>query len=292
MKSFLKLFLLFLFVSSINAQLRTKTDRSMNGEQEPFRIIGNIYYVGASDVASYLITTKKGHILIDSGFEETVPMIERNFKKLGFDLKDVKILLNNHAHYDHAGGLKLLKEKTGAKLFSVKPQADSLKVGDTDNFRYGNKISFKPVKVDRIIKNKQKIKLGDTKLKTHLTPGHTKGCTTWTMNVRENQRKYRVIFQCSISALDYNLIDNPKYLNHAKDFETTFAKLKNTKVDVFLGSHAQFFKMKEKLKLRGKDKTTNPFIDPKGYKDFVARMEKSFRKKLTDQRRKKAKLKN
>ncbi len=289
MKILIQSAILLLFVSSANAQIRTDFDRSMNKPAEPFKIIGNIYYVGASDIASYLITTTKGHILIDSGFEETVPMIENNVKKLGFDLRDVKILLNNHAHSDHAGGLKLLKEKTGAKLYSVKEQAASLKVGDKNNFAFGEKLSFKPVNVDKIIKDRQKIKLGKTTLKTHLTPGHTKGCTTWTTRIKENGRKYRVIFQCSISALRYNLIDNPLYPNHAEDFQKTFAKLKKMKVDVFLGSHAQFFKMDAKLKRWKKDRTQNPFIDSKGYKDFVARMEKSFLRKLAAQQKEKAK---
>lgn len=277
---------LFLFPASFIAQIRNDNDRWMNRPVEPFNLIGNIYYVGASDAASYLITSKKGHILIDGGFEETAPMIEKNITKLGFKISDVKILLNNHAHYDHAGGLKLLKEKSGAKLLSVKQQAESLEVGDSNNFRYGNEISFKPVKVDGFLKNGQKIKLGMIKLKTHLTPGHTKGCTTWTTKIREGTRKLRVVFQCSLSSLDYNLIDNPKYPNHARDFEMTFAKLKKLKADVFLGSHAQFFKMEAKLKAWKANPTTNPFIDSQSYQKFVAANEKAFLTKLGKQKAK------
>ena len=277
--------LIYVFSLSINAQIRSDFDRKMNQPFEPFNVIENIYYVGASDVASYLITTKKGHILIDSGFEETVPMIEANIKKLGFDLKDVKIILNNHAHSDHAGGLKILKEKTGAKLYSVKEQADVLEIGAKNDFRFGNQMTFSPVQVDKIIKDGQKVKLGKIKLKTHLTPGHTKGCTTFTTKIKQNKRKLNVIFLCSISALDYNLIDNQKYLNHSQDFTNTFKKLKRIKVDVFLGSHAQFFKMSEKVKMMKKDKSKNLFIDSNGYRDFVARMEKSFQKKLAKQKK-------
>lgn len=278
------LLLILLLPVIIGAQIRSDFDRKMNRPAEPFKVIGNIYYVGASDVASYLITTKKGHILIDSGFEETVPMIERNVGKLGFNLKDVKIILNNHAHSDHAGGLKLLKEKTGAKLYSVREQADSLENGAENNFAFGNSISFSPVKVDQIIKDKQKIKLGKVKVQTHLTPGHTKGCTTFTTKIKHERRKLNVIFLCSLSALNYNLIDNPKYPNISQNFTDTFNKLKRLKVDVFLGSHAQFFKMSEKFAMTEKDKTKNHFIDTQGYKDFVVRMEKSFQHKLTKQK--------
>jgi metallo-beta-lactamase class B len=280
----------FTFSLSVHAQIRTDFDRNMNKPFEPFKVIGNIYYVGASDVASYLITTDKGHILIDSGFEETVPMIENNVKKLGFDLKDVKIILNNHAHYDHAGGLKLLKEKTGAKLFSVKEQAKSLENGDRDNFAFGDDISFTPVRVDKIIKDGQKIKLGKTELKTQLIPGHTKGCTAWTMNIKENDQKLNVIFLGSVSNLNYNLIDNPKYPNIARDFVNTFAKLKKLKPDVFLGSHAQFFKMSKKVELMKKDNSKNHFIDPEGYTSFIKRNEKDFLDKLAKQ--KELKIKN
>lgn len=277
-------FIILCFSFSINAQIRNDFDRSMNQPVEPFNVISNIYYVGASDIASYLITTPKGHILIDSGFVETVPMIEANVKKLGFDLKDVKIILINHAHSDHAGGLKLLKEKTGAKLYAIKEEVNSLETGDIDNFRFGDGLSFTPVKVDKVIKDGQEIKLGGVKLKTHLTPGHTKGSTTWTTTIKDKDRKLNVIFLSSTSTLDYNLIDNPKYPDHYKDFINTFAKLKKMKVDVFLGSHAQFFNMMEKVKMMNKDKTTNPFIDSQGYIDFINGAEKAFQNNLNRQK--------
>ena len=270
------------------AQVRTDFDRNMNRPVEPFRIIGNIYYVGASDVTAFLITDPKGHILIDGCFEETVPMIEKNVEKLGFKLSDVKILLNNHAHYDHAGGLASLKEKTGAKLFSVKEQAAHLERGGRDDFSFGDRLSFRPVKVDRIIKDRFNVRLGGTKLKTYLTPGHTKGCTTWTMKVDDGGRKRNVIFLCSTSTLNYNLVDNPKYPNHASDFERTFSRLKKMKVDVFLGSHAQFFKMDKKLEQWKESPEENPFLDSKGYYEFIDRMEKAFLRKYQKQKADKA----
>ena len=286
MKFFIKSLALFLFVFSVGGQIRSDNDRWMNGSAKPFKIIGNIYYVGASDVASYLITTPKGHILLDGGFEETAPRIEQNIAKLGFKLTDVKILLNNHAHYDHAGGLKYLKEKSGAKLLAIREQAEMLERGGRKDFAYDDLLSFKLVKVDRIIKPGKTVKLGGVKLKAHFTPGHTKGATTWTMRIMENDISLRVVFQSSLSALPkYNLIDNPLYPKHAEDFKMTFRKLKKMKADVFLGSHAQFFKMKEKLAFWDKDKSQNPFIDPKGYRNFILRTEKTFLKMLAGQKK-------
>lgn len=284
---------LFLFVSFVllttiaSAQIRSDNDRWMNGPAEPFKIVGNIYYVGASDVASYLITTDKGHILIDGGFAETAPRIEKNIEKMGFKLSDVKILLNNHAHYDHAGGLKFLRAKSGAKLLANPEQAEALKRGGKNDFAYENLLTFTPVKVDQVIKRKATVKLGGVKLKAIFTPGHTKGATTWIMSTKENGRKLRIVFQSSLSALPkYNLIDNPLYPDHAKDFRKTFAKLKEVESDVFLGSHAQFFKMKEKLAVWKKDRSKNPFIDSESHRKFVARAEKAFLKKLAVQEKK------
>ena len=274
-----------IFSFQAKAQIRSDFDRKMNLPQKPFRVIGNIYYVGASDVASYLITTPTGHILIDSGFEETVPMIVANVKKLGFDLKNVKILLNNHAHYDHAGGMATLKSKTGAKLLAVREQANVLERGGKRDFAYGDALSFKPVKVDEIIRPGRKIRLGSVRLKTIFTPGHTKGATTWTMMIKENGKNLRVVFQSSMSVLPkYNLVNNPLYPSHARDFKGTFVKLKRLKPDVFLGSHAQFFKMKMKLKIWEQDRSKNPFIDPQGYREFIIRSEKAFLKKLATQK--------
>ncbi|NNE97921.1 MAG: subclass B3 metallo-beta-lactamase [Pyrinomonadaceae bacterium] len=285
--NFLSLLLLFLAVST-TAQVRSDADRRMNGPAEPFKIIGNIYYVGASDVASYLITTKKGHILIDGGFEETAPRIEKNIEKVGFRLRDVKILLNNHAHYDHAGGLNYLRKNSGAMLLANRQQAEALRRGGKNDFAYENLLTFTPVEVDQVIKPDATIKLGSVKLKTIFTPGHTKGATTWVMSVNENGRKLRIVFQSSLSALPkYNLIDNPLYPDHAEDFRKTFTKLKEIKADVFLGSHAQFFKMKEKLEIWKTDKSRNPFIDPEGYRAFIERAKRAFESKLSEQKQQK-----
>lgn len=286
-----KTYLLFLIFLSLafqaNAQ-RLEGDRAMNREVEPFRIIGNIYYVGASDVTSYLITTPKGHILIDAGFAETVPQIQKNVAKLGFKLEDVKILLINHAHYDHSGGLARIKGLTGARLFASPPDAPILEDGGKSDFRFGgdSNFSFPPVKVDKILKNKEIIELGGAALTTLFTFGHTKGATSWKMDVTENNRKYTIVFASSLTTLDYALVENPKYPNVAADFTNTFAVLKKIPADVLLSSHGVFFDLTEKAtKLRSGAKP-NPFVGRAAYKNFIARMEKAFQDKLNEQAKK------
>src|SRR5687768_6743420 len=157
--------------------------RSWNQPVPPFRITGTLYYVGATDITSYLITTPKGHIVIDGGFEETAPMILANIARLGFRVKDVRILLSSHAHYDHAGGLAELKRVTGATLYATAGDVGQLGRGGLDDPQFGNMFPFTPVLADELVADKQKISLGGTTMTAHLTPGHTRGCTTWTTRI-------------------------------------------------------------------------------------------------------------
>lgn len=282
---------LLIFISAISVfSQQNESDRAMNKPVEPFKIIGNIYYVGASDVTSYLITTPKGHILIDAGFEETVPQIKANIAKLGFKLEDIKILLNNHAHYDHCGGLAEIKKLTNAKLYASPPDAPVLEDGGKSDFWFGgDKTLFPPVKVDEILKDGQEINLGGTTLKTHFTFGHTKGATSWTMDVSENGKKYKVVFTSSVTTLDYPLANNPKYPNIAEDFTKTFKTLGKIKAEIFLSSHGVFFDLTKKAEKFRSGATPNPFIDPNGYKRFVERMRKAFQDKFDQENKAKNK---
>lgn len=274
-------FLILTFIFTVAAQ-KSESDRKMNGAVEPFKIIGNIYYVGASDVTSFLITTPKGHILIDAGFSETVPQIKANVAKLGFKLEDIKVLLINHAHYDHCGGAAEIKKLTNAKLYASAPDAKVLEDGGASDFRFGGdpNFSFAPVKVDEILKDGQKIRLGGATLKTYFTFGHTKGATSWTTETTENGRKYGVVFMSSATTLDYTFVNNAKYPNIADDYAKTYRTFASLKPDVFLASHGQFFDLLGKAaKLRAGAKT-NPFIDPQGYREFVTEVTEAFEKKL------------
>lgn len=277
-------FVVFCFSAVLCAQ-QSEGDRKMNQPVEPFRIIGNIYYVGASDVTSFLITSPQGHILIDAGFAETVPQIKANVARLGFKLEDIRVLLINHAHYDHCGGAAEIKKLTGARLFASPPDARVLEDGGTSDFRFGgDQPLFTPVKVDELLKDGQEIRLGDTRLKTHFTFGHTKGATSWTMEATENGKKYRVVFASSATTLDYAFVNNQKYPQIAEDFARTYATLKAIKADVFLSSHGGFFDLTEKAAQLRAGAKKNPFIDPKGFQRFVARMTRQFEEKLAAER--------
>lgn len=273
-----------LFLPSFVKAQSDETSRSWNRPVEPFHIIGNIYYVGATEVSSFLITTPKGHILLDSGFAETVPLIQNNFKKLGFKIEDVKILINSHAHYDHAGGLALLKELTGAKLMSSEADAALLANGGKGDFQWGDELSYKPVKADRLLRDNDKVEMGGVAVTARLTPGHTKGSLTWTMKVEEAGKQFDVVFASSTSAPGYKLIDNQKYPGIIEDYAHTFQLLKSLPCDVFLAPHGSIFSMLEKARQLKQDEKNNPFIDPKGYRNFIERTEKAYLQQLEKER--------
>lgn len=255
----------------------------MNQPVKPYRVIGNIYYVGASDVTSFLITTPNGHILLDSGFFETVPQIKQNVSQLGFRLEDIKVLLNSHAHYDHAGGLAELKRLTGATLMTSEGDVPLLAAGGKGDPNFGDRFKFEPVKPDRVLRDGDKVELGGVTMIAHLTPGHTKGCTTWTMKVKDGEKEYDVVFYGSTSAPGYKLVNNPGYPGIVADYEKAFELLKSLPCDVFLGAHGQFYGALEKAKLLEQGPTSNPFIDPEGYKRYIEESEKTFRTRLAAQ---------
>lgn len=247
------------------------TSRSWNQPVEPFRIAGNLYYVGATDITSYLVTTPKGHIVLDGGFAETAPMILANIRKLGFDPKDVKILLNSHAHTDHAGGLAELKRATGALLYASRGDIPQLAHGGLDDPQFGNRFPFPPVHADRILEDGQRISLGGTTLVAHLTPGHTPGCTTWTM--RAGGRDVVFVGSPSVPS-EYRLTNNPRYPNAIEDYRKQFATLKSLDCDVFLGSHGGFFGLADMV--AGKKK----FAGCDEYHAFLATFERRFEERV------------
>jgi metallo-beta-lactamase class B len=271
--------LLLLCPVGANAQA-DETSRSWNQPVNPYRVIGNIYYVGAAEVTSFLIVTPEGHILLDGGFAETVPQIKQNIARLGFRLQDVKILLNSHAHFDHAGGLAALKELTGAKLMASEADAALLRNGGKGDFHFGDRFSYTPVTADRILHDGDRVQLGGVTMTAHLTPGHTKGCTTWTMKVKEGRKQYDVVFVGSTTIPGYKLVGNSLYPTIASDYARTFRVLKRLPSDVFLASHGSFYSMQEKAELLARGKQPNPFIDGRGYKRFIKQTERAFREQL------------
>jgi metallo-beta-lactamase class B len=268
-------------IESLFAQA-DETSRNWNKPVAPFRIAGNLYYVGATEVCSYLITTPEGHFLLDGGFVETAPQIERNITELGFKLTDVKFLLNSHAHYDHAGGLAELKKTTEAKFLASEGDAPLLRVGGHGDFRFGDTLTFPLIKPDQIVHDGESIQLDDQIMIAHLTPGHTKGCTTWTTKIGDGNKVYDVVFVGSQSALDYKFVGQESYPGITNDFEKSFALLNHLPCDIFLASHGSFFHFVEKHErlLRG---DANAFIDPDGYKIYLHNSEQDFRNKLAKQ---------
>jgi metallo-beta-lactamase class B len=261
------------------------TSRASNQPVAPFRILGNLHYVGASDVTAFLISTSGGLILIDGGFVETAPQIRDNIARLGFKPSDVKIILNSHAHYDHAGGLAQLKAWTGARLLASAGDAPLLEAGGRADPLFGDTLPFPPVKVDHLLRDGEAVTLGDTTMVAHLTPGHTRGCTTWTARIAEGGRSYDVVFVCSTSVLaGYRLVDHPTYPGIADDYARTFATLAALPCDVFLGAHASFFDGAEKARRRREGAAPNPFVDPRGYRAYLAGSEAAYRERLAAER--------
>ena len=242
----------------------------------PHKVIGNIYYVGSATLASFLIPTPGGNILINSDFEETVPVIRSNVEKLGFRFADIKILLGSHAHSDHMAGDALVKQLTGARVMAMEQDVPALMKMTPGN---------KPHPMDRVLHDGDKVTLGGSTLVAHLTPGHTKGCTTWTTKVEEAGKSYDVVILCSIGVnAGYILVNNPDYPQIAEDYIHSFGALRELPCDVFLGAHGTFYGLAEKYAKLGKG-GPNPFIDPTGYKAYIDAQEKTFYAKLNEQKK-------
>jgi metallo-beta-lactamase class B len=247
------------------------------------RVIGDVYYVGSKDLASYLITTREGHILINSGFEETVPLIRAGVESLGFKMRDIKILLASHAHSDHVAGHALAKELTGAKVYVMRGDDSVVASGGQGQYFY-TKSRWKPCKVDRVLEDGEEVKLGGVTLVARRTPGHTRGCTTWTWKVGEGDKTYDVVVIGSPNVNPgYRLVDNKDYPEIAADFARTFQILGALPCDVFLGAHGGYYGMIQKFEKSKSGNPKNPFIDPEGFRAFVELKEKAFRDTLTAQ---------
>jgi metallo-beta-lactamase class B len=240
------------------------------------KVIGNLYFVGTDNLASFLITTPQGHILINSDFESTVPQLRSNVEKLGFKFNDIKILLGSHAHGDHMEGDALFKELSGARVMAMEQDVPALKA---------MKPGGKPHPIDRVLKDGDQVKLGEATLVAHLTPGHTKGCTTWTTKIQDAGKSYDVVILCSVGVNPgYVLVGNKDYPGIADDYMRSFKILRSLPCDVFLGAHGNFYNLAEKYAKLGKSET-NPFIDPAGYRAYLDNMEKTFLAKLEEQKR-------
>jgi metallo-beta-lactamase class B len=238
----------------------------------------NLYFVGTEALGTFLVTTPEGHILINSDFESTVPAIRASVESLGFEFEDIAIVLGSHAHGDHMEADALVAQLTGAEVMAMAEDVPALRA-----MRPGDKEH----PIDRVLEDGDRVELGGTTLTAHLTPGHTRGCTSWGVSLEENGASYDALIVCSFGVNDnYVLVDNPDYPEIADDYEATFAKARELPVDVFLGSHGFFYGLDEKyarLERRSPDQP-NPFVDRAGYLAHIDAQEQRFREMLSGQR--------
>lgn len=255
----------------------------VNGGQkyaEPFRIAGNFYYVGANDVTSFLIAGPQGHILIDGGYPGEAKMITASIAKLGFNIRDVKILLNSEHHYDHAGGLAELQKASGAQLWASEPSADAITSGGYDrSLPFPRRLitgmfQYARPRVDHVFRDGDTIRVGSIAITAHLTPGHTRGCTSYSFPVRDGDRVLQVVSACSLIVMEVG-----QYPGYKADFERTFRVLRSIPADIWVTSHGRPFGRYRKFAARATaTNPTDPFIDPAGYRAYIDSGEASFRR--------------
>jgi metallo-beta-lactamase class B len=253
----------------------------------PFRIADNLYYVGSRGLASYLVVTPRGDILINSSFESSPALIQKSVEQLGFRFQDIKILLISHAHFDHDAGSAEVKRLTGAKYMVMDADVPVVESGGAKDFAYPTDL-YPAVKVDRVLHDGDQVQLGDAVLVAHKTPGHTRGCTTWTMRVMDRGKPENVVIVGSWNVNPgFRLVDRPgrpaSYPGIAADYRRTFVVLKSLPCDVFLGAHGEYFGMLDKLDRAKAGSVVNVWVDPQGYQAAVAEKEKAFEVELRRQ---------
>jgi metallo-beta-lactamase class B len=249
---------------------------------EPFHLIGNIYYVGTDGIAVYVIKTSQGLILMDTALPQSTGMIKDNIARLGFKLADIKYILNTHAHFDHTGGFAEIKKDTGAQLVAGERDKPLLEGGYYPGDEKNTDLAFAPVKVDRAVTEGDKVTLGDTTLTAHTTPGHSHGCTSWEMTVKDGDQDRTVLFFCSGTVALNRLVGQPTYPGIVDDYRSTFAKAMAMKVDVLLGPHPEVYGMQDK-RAQIKDGAPNPFVKPGELATYAAGLAQDFDKQLVKQ---------
>lgn len=267
------------------AQINDGVVPAWNKPFEPYRVAGNIYYVGTNYLASFLFVTPQGNILLNSDYEESVPIVRANIEKLGFRFADTKYLLSSQAHNDHSAGNFLVKELTGAQVLVMQGDDDIIAHGGKGDFRFDGEISWKPCRVDRVLHDGDTVTLGGTTLVAHHTPGHTKGCTTWTTTVTEDGKKLNVVIAGGLGVNPgVRLVNNAKYPGIVEDYTRTYRTMRALPCDIFLGAHGVYYDMDAKLARRKAGEKPNPFIDPQGYRDFIDGSEKNYLSQLAKEK--------
>jgi len=272
---------------SLTAAAEAQTPKDMlaallvkwNKPTEPFKMIGNVYYVGTDGLASYLITSPQGHILVDTAMPEATSQIKANIEKLGFKVTDIKYLLNTHAHIDHTGGLAEMKAASGAQLVAGEADKPLLEGGYYPGAREETVLNFPPVKVDRTVREGDTVTIGDVTLTARETPGHSPGCTSWAFSVKDGDATRSVLIFCSGTVALNRLVTNPTYPGIVTDYRKTFARAKEMKVDVLLAPHPEMYRMQDKRAMIS-DGAPNPFVNPGEFNAYAATLEKAFEEGL------------
>ena len=253
-----------------------------NTPTEPFKMIGNVYYVGTDGLASYLITSPQGHILVDTVMPEATSQIKASIEKLGFKVTDIKYLVNTHAHIDHTGGLAEMKAASGAQMIAGEADKPLLEGGYYPGAQEDTALAFPPVKVDRTVREGDKVTVGDVTLTARETPGHSPGCTSWEFSVKDGDATRSVLIFCSGTVALNRLVPNPTYPGIVTDYRKTFARAKDMKVDVLLAPHPEMYRMQDKRAMLS-DGAPNPFVNPGEFNAYAATLEKAFEDALAKQ---------
>jgi metallo-beta-lactamase class B len=259
-----------------------------NRPTKPFRVVGPVHFVGTNELGAYLVATPAGHVLIDGGLPQSAPLIEASIRALGFDPREIRVLLTTQAHFDHVGSLAHFKRLSGGQVEVMDGDVAVIESGGQADYLFGAagpRFRFEPVKVDRTLHDGDTVALGDVTLTARRTPGHTPGSTTWLTTVKDGARSYQVVFAGSTSINPgTRLVGTSSYPGIAEDFARAFEVLESLKPDVFLGAHTCFFGMEEKRARLGRPGTENPFVDPEGYRAHVAEKKRAFDAELARQR--------
>ncbi len=282
-------FAILFMLLALGASLRAQVNPEWTTPQKPFRIAGNLYYVGSRDLAAYLVVTPAGNILINANLDSSPPQIRASVEGLGFRWADTRVLLNSQAHFDHAAGNAAVVRETGAKLMVMDGDVEAMETGDAHDFGGSGLHRFPPVHVARVLHDGDTVRLGETVLTAHKTAGHTRGSTAWTMQVMDEGHARNVVIVGGFAALNsYRLIDTAKrpasYPGILADFEHGFAVERGLPCDIYLGAHGGYFDMQQKL-ARFPKEGPSVWIDPEGYRQAVAEAEKSIQAKVAAERR-------
>jgi metallo-beta-lactamase class B len=276
-------------------QWQAAIQRNRSIPDEPFQIAGNLYYVGHTGMTAFLLTGPEGHVLIDGGYPAHGPLITASIAQLGFDIRDVKVILNSHAHSDHAGGLRALQSASGAELWVSEGDAEVMAAGGVGDLALGplryigyfTGLRFAAPRIDHRFEDGATIRLGPLELTAHVTAGHTRGCTSWSFPVRDGDRELLAVSICSLTLFPFvSLVEPEAYPGIRADFEQSFRTLRSLPADIFLASHSAWFGLHRKRRERATDANpTEPFLDRDGYLRFIDQAEARFRAALDKQQR-------